>query len=74
MGQKVHPTGFRLGISTDYSSKWYANSKDYANYLLEDYRIREYLKLELKNASVSKIVIENRCFLLEIGDIYATFS
>ena len=58
MGQKVHPTGFRLGISTDYSSKWYANSKDYANYLLEDYRIREYLKLELKNASVSKIVIE----------------
>jgi len=58
MGQKVHPTGFRLGISTDYSSKWYASSKDYANYLLEDYRIREYLKRELKNASVSKIVIE----------------
>jgi len=58
MGQKVHPTGFRLGISTDYSSKWYANTKDYSNYLLEDYRIREYLKLELKNASVSKIVIE----------------
>ena len=58
MGQKVHPTGFRLGISTDYSSKWYANSKDYSNYLLEDYRIREYLNSELKNASVSKIVIE----------------
>ena len=58
MGQKVHPTGFRLGITTDYSSKWYANSKDYSNYLLEDYRIREYLNSELKNASVSKIVIE----------------
>ena len=58
MGQKVHPTGFRLGISTDYSSKWYANSKDFSTYLLEDYRIRDYLKGELKNASVSKIVIE----------------
>ena len=58
MGQKVHPTGFRLGISADYSSKWYANSKDFSSYLLEDYRIRDYLKAELKNASVSKIVIE----------------
>jgi small subunit ribosomal protein S3 len=58
MGQKVHPTGFRLGISADYSSKWYANSKDFSTYLLEDYRIRDYLKTELKNASVSKIVIE----------------
>ena len=58
MGQKVHPTGFRLGISADYSSKWYDNSKDFSAYLLEDYRIRDYLKVELKNASVSKIVIE----------------
>ena len=58
MGQKVHPTGFRLGISADYSSKWYANSKDFSAYLLEDYRICDYLKVELKNASVSKIVIE----------------
>ena len=58
MGQKVHPTGFRLGISTEYTSKWYAGSKDYSNYLLEDYRIREYLKKQLENASVSKIVIE----------------
>ena len=58
MGQKVHPTGFRLGISADYSSKWYANSKDFSTYLLEDYQIRDYLKAKLKNASVSKIVIE----------------
>ena len=58
MGQKVHPTGFRLGISTEYSSKWYANSKDFSGYLLDDHRIRDYLKTELKNASVSKIVIE----------------
>ena len=57
MGQKVHPTGFRLGISTEYSSKWYAGSKDYSNYLLEDYQIREYLKKELVNASVSKIAV-----------------
>ena len=58
MGQKVHPTGFRLGISTEYTSKWYAGNKDYSSYLLEDYRIREYLKKQLENASVSKIVIE----------------
>ena len=58
MGQKVHPTGFRLGISTEYSSKWYAHSKDFSSYLLEDHHIRDYLKTELKNASVSKIVIE----------------
>ena len=58
MGQKVHPTGFRLGISTEYTSKWYAGNKDYSSYLLEDYHIREYLKKQLENASVSKIVIE----------------
>ena len=58
MGQKVHPTGFRLGISTEYASKWYAGNKDYSSYLLEDYRIRKYLKKQLENASVSKIVIE----------------
>ena len=60
MGQKVHPTGFRLGISTEYSSKWYAGSKDYSNYLLEDYQIREYLKKELVNASVVKLLLKDQ--------------
>ena len=58
MGQKVHPTGIRLGISTDWNSKWYASSKEYPKFLMEDIKIRDYLSSELKNASVSKILIE----------------
>lgn len=58
MGQKVHPTGLRLGIVSDYTSKWYANSKDYANYLNSDIKVREFLKKKLSQASVSKITIE----------------
>tara|TARA_B100001996_G_scaffold206906_1_gene158624 strand:+ start:2476 stop:3171 length:696 start_codon:yes stop_codon:yes gene_type:complete len=58
MGQKVHPTGIRLGISTDWNSKWYANSKEFSKFLMEDIKIRDYLKEKLKQASVSKILIE----------------
>jgi small subunit ribosomal protein S3 len=58
MGQKVHPTGFRLGIVTDWNSKWFAETKDYANYLNNDLEIRDYLKKKLRHASVSKIQIE----------------
>ena len=58
MGQKVHPTGMRLGIVTDYTSKWYADSRDYANYLNSDIEVRNYLKKKLSQASVSKITIE----------------
>jgi small subunit ribosomal protein S3 len=58
MGQKVHPTGFRLGIVTDWNSKWFAETKDFANYLNTDLKIRDYLKGRLKHASVSKILIE----------------
>jgi len=58
MGQKVHPTGIRLGIVTDYTSKWYADSKEYANYLNSDIQVREFLKKKLAQASVSKIQIE----------------
>jgi small subunit ribosomal protein S3 len=58
MGQKVHPTGIRLGIVTDYTSKWYANSKEYANYLNSDIQVRDFLKKKLSQASVSKIQIE----------------
>ena len=58
MGQKVHPTGFRLGVVTDWNSKWYADSKDYANYLNNDLEVRKYLKKKLAHASVSKIQIE----------------
>ena len=57
MGQKVHPTGFRLGIATDWTSKWYANSSDFANFLEEDLKIREFLRKKLSQASVSRIQI-----------------
>ncbi|MBK9131367.1 MAG: 30S ribosomal protein S3 [Gammaproteobacteria bacterium] len=58
MGQKVHPTGIRLGIVKDWTSKWYADSKNYADYLLTDLRVREFLKKKLAQASVSRIQIE----------------
>ncbi|HSR62042.1 MAG TPA: 30S ribosomal protein S3 [Gammaproteobacteria bacterium] len=58
MGQKVHPTGIRLGIIKDWTSKWYAGSKEYANYLHTDLQVRDYLRQKLANASVSRIQIE----------------
>lgn len=58
MGQKVHPNGIRLGITKPYNATWYADSKDFANNLHSDHQVREFLKAELKNASVSRIVIE----------------
>ena len=58
MGQKVHPTGIRLGIVKDFTSKWYANSKDYADFLNSDLETRAYLKKRLAQASVSRIQIE----------------
>jgi small subunit ribosomal protein S3 len=57
MGQKVHPTGFRLGIATDWTSKWYADSSDFADFLEEDLKIREFLKKKLAQAAVSRIQI-----------------
>lgn len=58
MGQKVHPTGIRLGIIKDWTSTWYANTKEYANYLHTDIKVRDYLRKKLANASVSRIQIE----------------
>ena len=58
MGQKIHPTGFRLAVSRDWDSRWYANKRDFAGMLAEDIKVREYLKKKLKNASVSRVLIE----------------
>jgi len=58
MGQKVHPTGMRLGIIKDWTSTWYADSKDYSRFLHTDMLVRDYLKRKLSNASVSRIQIE----------------
>ncbi|HIG90821.1 MAG: 30S ribosomal protein S3 [Methylococcales bacterium] len=57
MGQKVHPTGIRLGIVKDWTSRWYANSKDYPVLLGQDLKVRSYLKEKLAHASVSRIQI-----------------
>ena len=57
MGQKVHPIGIRLGISSDWNSTWYANSKDFGDYLNNDLLIREHLRKKLASASVSRIEI-----------------
>ena len=58
MGQKVHPTGFRLGIATDWTSKWYAQGRQYAEILADDLSVRAYLKKRLSQASVGRIQIE----------------
>lgn len=58
MGQKVHPTGIRLGIVKDHNSVWYADKKSYADYLLNDLEVRNYLRKRLADASISRIEIE----------------
>ncbi len=58
MGQKVNPIGFRMGISRDWTAKWYAGTKTYTQNLISDIALRDYLKTRLKSAAVSTIVIE----------------
>jgi len=58
MGQKVHPTGIRLGIVKDHNSVWYAEKGEYATFLLNDIKVREFLMKRLERASVSKVTIE----------------
>lgn len=58
MGQKVHPIGIRLGIVKEHNSIWYASPKNYANYLVTDMAVRDYLHSRLKSASVSRVKIE----------------
>jgi small subunit ribosomal protein S3 len=58
MGQKVNPYGFRLGITTDWKSRWIADKKEYTEFLIEDLKIREYLRKQLERAAVSRVEIE----------------
>jgi small subunit ribosomal protein S3 len=58
MGQKINPIGFRMGISRDWTAKWYAGTKSYTQNLLSDIALRDYLKIRLKNAALSTVVIE----------------
>jgi small subunit ribosomal protein S3 len=58
MGQKINPTGFRLSVSKNWSSRWYANTKNFSSMLNEDIKVRDFLKKKLAHAAVSKVVIE----------------
>jgi small subunit ribosomal protein S3 len=58
MGQKVNPIGMRLQVNRTWDSRWFANTKDYGDLLLEDIRIREFVKEDCKQAGVSKVIIE----------------
>jgi len=58
MGQKIHPIGFRLSVNKNWSSRWYANSRNFATMLNEDLKVRDYLKKRLSHASVGKVMIE----------------
>ena len=58
MGQKIHPTGFRLSVTRNWGSRWYANSKSFAKMLNEDIEVRDYLKKKLAHASVGRVIIE----------------
>ena len=58
MGQKIHPIGFRLSVNKNWSSRWFANSKNFPGMLNEDLKVRAYLKKKLSHASVGKVVIE----------------
>ena len=66
MGQKVNPHGLRVGIIKDWDSKWYAKDQDFADNLVEDYRIREFLKKKLYAAGISKVEIERAAGRLKV--------
>ena len=67
MGQKVHPNGIRVGVIRDWSSKWYADSKNFSDYLVEDHKIREYVKKKLYISGISKIEIERTAKCVRIN-------
>src|SRR5881409_875834 len=69
MGQKVNPYGFRLGITTDWKSRWFAEDKEYRESLIEDWKIRDYLKRQLPHAAVSRVEIERTRDRLRV-DVY----
>ena len=67
MGQKMDPNGLRLGIIKDWNSKWYSYSKNFADYLVEDYKIRKYIDKKLHVAGISKIEIERTAKFVKIN-------
>ncbi len=66
MGQKIHPTGFRLGVTKEHRSRWYADTKRYPELLQEDYQIRQYVQNELNNAGISEVRIERKADQIDL--------
>ena len=66
MGQKTHPIGFRLGITKDWNSRWFAEGEQYREFLHEDLRLRDYIKKKLGHASIAKIEIERRANKVDV--------
>lgn len=67
MGQKMHPHGLRVGVIKDWDSKWYADSKNFSDYLVEDKKIREYVKKKLYISGISKIEIERNAKIIKVN-------
>ena len=67
MGQKVHPNGIRVGVIRDWNSKWYADSKNFSDYLIEDQKIRKYVKKKLFISGISKIEIERTAKFVKVN-------
>ena len=67
MGQKIHPVGFRLGITKEHQSCWYADTKRYPELLQEDRRIRDYVSKELNNAGISQVKIERKADQIDLA-------
>ena len=67
MGQKMHPHGLRVGVIKDWNSKWYADKKNFSDYLVEDHKIREYVKKKLFISGISKIEIERTAKFVKVN-------
>ena len=67
MGQKMNPHGLRVGVIKDWSSKWYANKKDFSDYLVEDHKIREYVKKKLFVSGISSVEIERTAKFVRVN-------
>jgi small subunit ribosomal protein S3 len=67
MGQKVHPNGLRVGVIRDWNSKWYADDKNYSDYLVEDYKIRKFVKSKLFVSGIAKIEIERTAKFVKVN-------
>ncbi len=67
MGQKMHPHGLRVGVIKDWNSKWYADKKNFGDYLVEDHKIREYVKKKLFVSGISKIEIERTAKFIRVN-------